>query len=172
VPTVELQFNRGHSEWVRELQAALEADGYEMELMPYEGFALDWELALRLGEHVANHVLDSLVALVLVHARKWGYPGESSPRRTVHVYGPNGKVLREVFVSAEGEAHLQANDGDASTSWPRRLRLWRRIGRRRPGGKRHGRPHAVPLHGASNVSGQSGPAVQQEPNSSSSQRGQ
>lgn len=109
MPTVEIKFNRALSPWVGELQAALEADGYETQLRPMAGVMFSWDIALRLSEHVGNHFLDALIALVVVQARKLGRLRRSAPRPRVRIYGPDGKILREVVISAEGEDEVQAN---------------------------------------------------------------
>lgn len=60
------------------------------------GFALDFDLVLRLSEAVGVGVLDALIAVVIDRALRRGR--RDAPTGHVRIYGPDGKVLRSVEI--------------------------------------------------------------------------
>jgi hypothetical protein len=74
MPRIALDLNAFHlgDEAIHEFRAALEHEGYEVEVRAFLGASLTWDLAVHLAEAVEDHALDAVIAHALIHLKRWG----------------------------------------------------------------------------------------------------
>lgn len=93
--TLELNGFHLHDQAFDDLRRALEVENFEVEFSPYHGSSFGWDLAVHAAEVVEDHVLEALVAILVLRLRSWGRNGKA-PKRYVTIYGPKEEVLREI----------------------------------------------------------------------------